>query len=273
MRTLIAATALCVTLPLATAAQDASTVMATVNGTDITLGHLIAMGERLPPEYSQIPVEELLPGLIDQAIQQQVLAEVGRERMTDGDRLGLENEERAFLAARVIDRAAQMPLEESDVQAAYDAQFDGKVEWNASHILVESETEARALKAQLDDGADFATLARENSTGPSGPSGGELGWFGTGMMVPAFEEAVTALEPETVSDPVETQFGWHVIRLNETRDAEAPPLEQVRPEIEQTLRRDAITAMIENLVAEAEVERSGAEIDPEMVRDTSLLGE
>lgn len=254
-------------------AQDLSTVMATVNGTDITLGHLVAMRDRLPAEYQQLPDEALLRGLLDQAIQQQALADTARGDLAPGDEYGLENEERAFLAARVIERAAEAELDEAAVQEAYDARFDGQVEWNAAHILVETETEARALKAQLDDGADFATLAREESTGPSGPSGGALGWFTTGMMVPAFEEAVQGLEPGEVSDPIQTQFGWHVVRLNETRPVDAPPLDQVRPDIEQTLRRDVVREEIDRLTAEAEVERTDVDVDPALIRTMTLDGQ
>ena len=276
MRRLFAATALALALPVTAAAQDAGTVVATVNGTDITLGHLIAMRARLPDEYQQLPDDVLLQGLVDQVVQQQVLADAARADLTPADELGLANEERAFLAARIIDRAAAAELDDAAVQAAYDEQFgsaEPQVEWNASHILVESEEEARALKAQLDDGADFAETAREESTGPSGPNGGELGWFSAGMMVPEFEQAVQGLEAGAVSDPVQTQFGWHVIRLNETRDSEAPPLEQVRPQIEQALRQQAVEDEIARLTEAAEVERTGAEIDPAMIRDETLLEE
>ena len=276
MRRLLAATALTLALAPAARAQDAGTVLATVNGTEITLGHMIAMRDRLPAQYQQLPDEVLFQGLLDQLVQQQVLADAAREAITPADELGLENETRAFLAARVIDREAAEPLDEAEIEAAYERDYgaaEPETEWNASHILVESEAEARALKARLDDGADFATLAREESTGPSGPNGGELGWFGTGQMVPAFEAAVQDLEAGAVSDPVQTQFGWHVVRLNETRDRAAPPLEQVRPQIEQALRTARIDAEVGRLTEAATVERTDATVDPALIRDTTLLGE
>ena len=275
MRRLLAATAFTLALAPAARAQEADTVLATVNGTDITLGHVVAMLDRLPEQYQELPDDVLYQGLVDQLIQQQVLADAAREEITPADELGLENETRAFLAARLIDRTALAPLDDAAVRAAYDEQFgsaEPATEWNASHILVETETEARAIKAQLDDGADFATLAREESTGPSGPNGGELGWFGPGQMVPEFEETVTGMEPGTVSEPVQTQFGWHVVRLNETRDRAAPLLEQVRPQVEQALRTEAVDAEVQRLTEGAAVERNDVEIDPALIRDADLIG-
>ena len=258
------------------AAQDASTVLATVNGTDITLGHLIAMRERLPQQYQQLPDDVLFEGMVDQLIQQQVLADAAAASLSSADEVALENERRAFLAGRVIDRAAQADLDEGAVEAAYQERFgdtEPETEWNASHILVESEEEARTIRAQLEDGADFAQLAQEKSTGPSGPNGGQLGWFGTGMMVPEFESAVADLEPGAVSDPVQTQFGWHVVKLNEIREKAAPPLEEVRPQIEQELRTGLVEAEVERLRAEADIAQPEVEIDPALIRDTGLLAD
>ena len=127
--------------------------------------------------------------------------------------------------------------------------------------------------AELDAGADFATVAEGYSTGPTGPNAGALGWFRAGMMVPEFEAAVTALEPGQLSEPVQTQFGWHVIRLNEVRDSAPPALEAVRPQIEAQLRDAAVTAEIERLTAEADVTRAEVAVDPAAIRDDSLLGE
>ena len=253
-------------------AADRSTVLATVNGTDITLGHLVALRGRLPEQYQTLPDDVLFQGMLDQLIQQQVLADAAER--TPSVALGLENESRAYVAGREIDRLSRAPLDEDAVRAAYEETYGAApagTEYNASHILVETEEAARAILAELEAGADFAAVAQENSTGPTGPSGGELGWFGAGMMVPAFEAAVTALEPGQTSEPVQTQFGWHVIRLNETREAQPPALEEVRPQIEARLRDAAIAAEIERLTAEADVTRAEVEVDPAAIRDDALL--
>ncbi|MEM7490952.1 MAG: peptidylprolyl isomerase [Pseudomonadota bacterium] len=274
MKRLLASAALALILAPAAQAQDATTVLATVNGTDITLGHLIAMRERLPAQYQQLPDEVLYQGMLDQIIQQQVLADAAEADLSETNRIGLENERRAFLAGRIIDGVAGQPIDEAALQSLYDERYtdaESEPEFNASHILVETEAEAREIISELEGGADFAELARERSTGPSGPSGGELGWFGRGQMVPEFEAAVEGLEPENVSEPVQTQFGWHVVRLNERRDSEAPALDAVRGELENELRTEAVDAELARLEGQAEVERLEVEIDPALIRDTDLL--
>jgi peptidyl-prolyl cis-trans isomerase C len=273
-----AALALALALPAVAQDQDvdAGTVLATVNGTEITLGHLIAMRGRLPAQYQNLPDDVLYQGMLDQLIQQQVLADAAREDLGRADALGLENEQRAYLAGRVIDRAATAPLDEAEVESLYEESFgaaEPATEWNASHILVETEEEAQDLVARLEEGADFAELAREESTGPSGPGGGSLGWFAAGMMVPEFEQAVQSLEPGEVSEPIQTQFGWHVVKLNDTRQQEAPPLDAVREQIEQQLRTQAVDAELERLTGQAEIDRAEVTVDPALIRDADLIAE
>lgn len=274
---LIGAAALALTAPAFAdghTAVTADTVLATVNGTDITLGHVIALRSRLPQEYLQLPDETLFDGMVDQIIQQQVLADA-TER-TKAIEIGLENETRAFIAGQEIDRLSSQPVDEAAVQAAYEAAYgdaEAAPEFNASHILVETEEEALELVSALEGGADFADLARAESTGPSGPNGGQLGWFGPGMMVPEFEQAVTDLEAGAVSAPVQTQFGWHVIKLNETRQQEVPGLEQVRAEIEPQVQQAAVAAALDALTEAADVTRTDVEIDPALIRDQDLLSE
>ncbi len=140
-------------------------------------------------------------------------------------------------------------LTDEVLQAAYDEKFadaEPTKEFNASHILVETEDEAKTLVTELEGGADFAELAKEKSTGPSGPNGGELGWFGAGMMVKEFEDVVMGMEVGAVSAPVQTQFGWHVIRLNETRMKDAPPLADVREELADEVQQQIIEETLTN---------------------------
>lgn len=191
-------------------------------------------------------------------------------------RLSLENEERAILASEVMERVSRNALGDGAIQSAYDAKYvnvGDVTEYNAQHILVDTREEAEALIARLAEGADFATLAREASTGPSGPSGGELGWFGPGMMVEPFQDAVAKMEPGTVSaEPVETQFGWHVIRLNETRVKERPSLEEVRAELEQELSQQAVQENVAQLTEKATIDRAaGDALDPTVLNDIDLL--
>jgi len=274
MKRLLVSAAISLSLAAPVAAQDASTVLATVNGTDITLGHLIAMRAMLPAQYQELPDEVLYNGMLDQLIQQEVVADSLRGSEDARTKLTMENEDRAFLASVAIDAIAFDTIADADVQALYDANFadaGGDLEWNASHILVATEEEAQSLIDQLNDGADFVALAQEFSTGPSGPNGGALGWFGTGMMVPEFETAVAGLEAGEISAPVQTQFGWHVVKLNESRISAPPALEDVRADLEEELRRQRVDAYLAELTEAAEITRPEVEIDMSLIRNIDLL--
>ncbi|SLN43789.1 peptidylprolyl isomerase [Ruegeria meonggei] len=264
-------------LPLAAETKpDASTVVARVNGDEITLGHVIATVATLPPQYQQVEDDVLYDFIIEQLIQQQLLGQE-QDNLTKLNALALENESRSLRAVQTVNALVGDAVTDDAIQAAYDAQFaefQGADEYNASHILVESEEEANEIKAQLDDGADFAEMAKEKSTGPSGPNGGELGWFGAGRMVPEFETAVIGLEKDQVSDPVKTQFGWHVIVLNDKRKSEAPALDSVREELAQTLQQEAIQTRIDELTQQAQIERPAPEgLTPDVVRQLDLIQE
>lgn len=254
----------------------ADTVVATVNDAEITVGHMLVVRARLPQEYQQLEPQVLFDGILDQLIQQTVLGQTAGELNT-ANRLILENEERALLSSQTIANTAREATTEAAIQTAYDESFgtaSGETEYNAAHILVETEEEAAAIIAEIEGGADFATLAQERSVGPSGPNGGDLGWFGAGMMVQPFEEAVLALEPGAVSGPVQTQFGWHVILLKETRQTEAPTLEDVRDELVEQVQRAAVDAQVTALEAEADIDRPEAgAFDPAILNDFTLIAE
>lgn len=254
----------------------ADTVVATVNGTEITLGHMIVLKQRLPDQYQQLSADVLFEGILDQLVQQTLLGDETAE-LSLGSRIVIENETRSLRAAEEIQRLADTAVTDEALQAAYQENYAGiepETEYNASHILVETQEEAQALIGELEGGADFATLAQEKSTGPSGPNGGQLGWFGKGAMVAPFEEAVIAMEPGTISAPVQTQFGWHVIRLNETRLTDAPTLEEVRGNLAETLQREAIESRISELTESAQIDRVEAgTIDPNALNDLSIVTE
>ncbi|SEW42529.1 peptidyl-prolyl cis-trans isomerase C [Cognatiyoonia koreensis] len=255
-------------------AQDANTVVATVGDTEITLGEMIITRAQLPAQYEQFPAEIIFQGILDQLVQQQLLADsVGDE--PDRVKYALVNERRALMAGETINAITTEAVTDAAVQAAYDARFDGvepATEYNASHLLVETEEEALAAKARIDGGEEFADVARDVSTGPTGPNGGNLGWFGAGSMVPEFEAAVMALEVGAVSDPVQTQFGWHVVTLNETRLEEQPELDALRQQLSSEIQEAAIQEVLEELRAETEITlpEEGA-FDPALLLNLDLL--
>lgn len=252
----------------------ASTVVATVNGTEITLGELIVLREKLPAQYQSLPDDVLFKGLIDQAVQQAALSQsVGAP--TKRDELWIATEGRNYLAGKALQAVVAAAVTDEALQAAYDAKYTAAApekEFNAAHILVDSEEKAKELKAQIDGGADFAELAKANSTDTgSGANGGELGWFRKGMMVAPFEEAVAAMTAGKVSDPVKTDFGWHIIKLNEVRDAAKPSLEDVRKELTSAIQQKAVEDHIAKITAEATITRPGEGIDPAALRDATIL--
>ena len=281
-RTLIAA-AICL-LPAGTLAEshsgyDASTVLATVGGTEITLGHLIALRERLPEQYQSMDDLSLYNGMLEQLIDQTLIAQsqtTGPDTDSTRLKLMLQNERMALISNVVIGEIAAQEVTDAEIEAAYQEQYGSQPparEINASHILVETAEEAMALVDELTGGADFAELAKEKSTGPSGPRGGELGWFGTGQMVPEFEAAAMALEVGAVSEPVQTQFGWHVIKLNDTREVPPPAIDQVRAEIVEGIRRSRVQAVLEEVRAAGEVVRNDVVVPAEAIRETDLIAD
>ena len=272
--------AMMLALPVAAHAQDevtADTVVATVNGVEIKLGHMLMVRAGLPEQYQQMPDTVLWDGILDQLIQQEVLAQQPEAVETNRVKLALENERRALIASERLAVLSEGVATDEAVEAKYAELFgsvEPRLEYNANHILVETEEEAAALVAELEGGADFEALAKEKSTGPSGPSGGALGWFGEGQMVAPFEQAVMELEVGAVSGPVQTQFGWHVIKLNETREQGAPALEEVREQIAGQIEQEGVQAMIKEYVDAADVTKTDTnDVDTSVLSNLELLEE
>lgn len=261
---------------LANAEPTSETIVAKVNGTEITLGHMIVVRENLPEQYKTLPDDVLFKGILDQIIQQTLFAQSLEGQTPKRVTIALENQERLLLADTAIEAALEEGVEADALQIRYQEKYvenyEGLPEFNASHILVETLEDAKAIQAELLAGADFAELAKEKSTGPSGPSGGALGWFGPGEMVPSFEEAVTKLSVGNVSEPVQTQFGWHVVKLNDMRTQEAPTFEAVQSELIAEIQERVIDAKIATLTENAEIDSTGSEgIDPAILKNQDLI--
>ena len=261
--------------PVLAADIAADTVVAEVNGKKITAGHMIALRKNLPEQYQSLPDNVLFDGLLDQMIQQIVLAgELGTP--SAGEQLQIENQGNAMAAGLVVQRILDRAVTDEALQAAYAERYAGaepEMEYNASHILVASKEEADAIVADLRAGGDFAEIARTKSTDPgSGANGGQLGWFGKGTMVPEFENAVVSAKVGEVTDPVQSQFGWHIVLLNETRVKEAPTLNSVRAELVDELRDKAVQEVIASATAKADIKKQEIEgLDPSFLRNEDLL--
>lgn len=254
---------------------DLGTVVATVGGTDITVAHVLDVKRQLPQQYQTLADDVLFTGIVDQLVQQQLLADT----VTDAPAwiaTSLENERRNLISTTVLDAVRANAVSEEALQAEYQAQYatdDPEKEFNAAHILVDTADEAVALISQLAEGADFGDLAKEHSTGPSGPREGDLGWFGLGQMVPEFENAVVSMGVGDVVGPVETQFGFHVILLKNTRDVMPPTMEEAREELEVKLQNAAVQAKIAELMGADTVVKPETPVDPSVLSTLSLTGE
>jgi peptidyl-prolyl cis-trans isomerase C len=252
-------------------------VIATVGDYDLTLGELIAVRQALPQQYQSLPPEVLKEGLMEQLVNQTVLAVRAREEGLDEApevALALRNLENSTLADSFMRRRMQERVTAEAIEEAYEARYEGaepEQEVKAAHILVETKEEAEALRAEIEEGAEFAALAREHGTDGTAQRGGDLGWFVQGDMVPEFADAAFALEPGVVSEPVETPFGWHLILVEERRDRAAPPLEEVRQEIAQELAQQAQQEIIDEARGAVEITRPEREIPVEALMADELI--
>ncbi len=254
--------------------ETADTIVSTVNGVNITLGQMVALRETLPEQYQSLPDDVLYNGIMEQLIQQEVL----RQSVTDlspRHAATLENDTRGYISGVAIESVVLNAVTDEALQAAYEARFKDaapQTEYNAAHILVETAEAAEALKAELAAGADFAELAKANSidTG-SGANGGDLGWFGLGVMVKPFEDGVLAAKVGEVTGPIQSDFGHHLILVKETRVAENPTLDQIRDELAAEIENAAIEARVKELTDAATITREGEGLDPAILKNSTLI--
>ncbi|WP_366654988.1 peptidylprolyl isomerase [Fodinicurvata sp. EGI_FJ10296] len=268
--TLIAGAMMAGTTATPALAQD-DRVVAEVNGQEVMLSEVEAAMAGLPQQAQQMPREMLIPMLAEQLATGKLIAERAyAEGLEDSEAVQerLQQVEEQIVQEVWIDQAISERMTDDVVQETYDTMMEAsppQEEVSARHILVESREEAEAAIGRLDEGEDFAELAGELSTGPTGESGGDLGWFAQGDMVPGFAEAAFGLEAGSyTAEPVETQFGWHVILVEDKRTAEQPALDEIRAQVEQQATRQIIQDVIADLQSDSEIilyDGEGNEID------------
>ena len=259
---LVLAGGLVMAAPAPNAFSQERILVAKLNGEDIYLDEVLRLVEKLPEEVRQQPLEAYFDRLVDDIVDSRLAA-------TAGNDAGLTNDERVIeqmsiaaqrvLAEAWINSELRKSITDEAVQQAYDifvADEQSRHEVRARHILVKDKAEAEAVISELQGGADFAELAKKRSTGPSGPNGGDLGYFPRGAMVPAFESAAFALEAGNFTQtPVQTQFGWHIILVEEKRIAEAPTIEELAPQLRQNLISQNLGRLLDSLRSNARIER------------------
>ena len=243
------------------APRGSGEIIARVNGEPIWESDIEAAAAILPPEYANYPADVMRPALISQLIDRKLLADAAKRTGVDRDADIMAQAHQAYaqvIGAAFMERALDEEVTDDKVRARYDeftAGFTPEDEVNARHILLETEGDAKAVLKDLKNGADFGELAQEKSTGPSGANGGALGWFVKGDMVAPFAEAAFAMQPGDLSDPVETQFGWHVILVEDRRKSEAPSFEEVEEQLLQAMQQQAIGEIFRKLRQQAKIER------------------
>lgn len=255
---------------------SADTVVATVNGTKITLGQMLTVRQSLPPEYLQLPDDVLFTGILDQLVQQTALSEIGDGMKTKKDDIAMEVERRAYLAGIVLDKTANDAASDAAVQKAYDEKYakaEPGLEYHAAHIIVPTEDEAKAIKAEIDGGKDFAEEAKAKSQDGAASNGGDLGWFTLDKMVPEFSDVIAKMKAGEVTGPIQTQYGWHIVKLYESRPATAPKLDEVKDQIAGELKQKAVQDRVTETVKAAKVEKTVDGIDPAVLKDNSILGQ
>ncbi len=256
-------------------AQEAGDVVAKVGDSEVTEADIAFASQDFASQLQQVPPPQWRGILADIVVDMEVMANAARaagidkeddfERQVDFLRM------RALRNAYIV-REVENKVTDADVKAAYDKEFtnySGEEEISARHILVKTREEAEAIVKELDGGKDFADLAKEKSTGPSAPNGGSLGFFSRGQMVKPFEDVAFQLEVGTFSkEPVETQFGWHVIKVDEKRQQSAPEL----PAVEERIRQELLRARYEEVMTQLKADTTIEILDPALKKSAEENG-
>lgn len=237
-------------------------VVAKVNGTTLHRSDLEIQLRSAPPQIQQQPLDKIYQPLINNMINAELLEQAAKKAKLDQNaqvKQELAAAQTQILVNAYVASIARSQITEAKLRTAYDQyakQAPGTEEVHARHILVGTEQEAKDIIAQLDKGADFATLAKDKTTDPSGKSnGGDLGYFTKQDMVPEFADVAFALKPgEYTKTPVKTQFGWHVIKLEDRRPGKAGTYEQVAPEIAQQMTQQIVQAKLKELAGQSKIE-------------------
>src|SRR6202165_719169 len=242
-------------------AEDANPVLAKVNGADIRQSDLALAEEELGPSLAQMDPATKKENVLAFLIDMKIVAKAAEDKKVENNedfkkrlaftrnRLLMDSLLAAEGKAATTDEAMKKVYEDASKQIA------GEQEVHARHILVATEEEAKAVAEELKKGADFAELAKKKSKDPGASDGGDLGFFTKDQMEPAIFAVAFALEPNKVSEPVKSQFGWHVIKVEEKRNRQAPEFQQVKSQIETYVTRKAQAVYVAKLREAAKVER------------------
>ena len=242
-------------------------VVAKVNGFEIRRSQVIDQISRLPAQAQQTPPEQLFPMMVESLINTRLVQDAAMKSKLEDDaevkkRVAIARED--IIRAVYLERLVGKDMSDAKLQARYDdfvKKAPPREEVSARHILVKTEDEAKAIIVQLDKGGDFAKIAGEKSIDPAGKeSGGDLGYFTKDQMVPEFANAAFALKKgEYTKTPVQTRFGWHIIKLEDRRQGKPPAFEDIKGQLESQVQNEIIIAKVKELRTSAKIEILGAD--------------
>lgn len=254
-------------------AEDTDTVVARVNGVDIRQSDLTSAEDEIGGNMPQMAPEQKRDYLVaylgdvillSQAAQQQKIGD------RDSVKHRIEFERNKVLMETLLQEVGRTAMTDDAMHKVYDEavkQMANEQEVHARHILVATEDEAKAIEAELKKGADFAALAKQKSKDPGAAEGGDLGYFTKDQMVPEFAEVAFKLDKGQISDPVKTQFGWHIIKVEDKRIKPTPKFDEVKGQIENYVAHRAQAELVQKLRSAANIER----LDRPATPDPSLL--
>jgi peptidyl-prolyl cis-trans isomerase C len=245
-------------------AQDADPVVAKVNGAEIRQSDVTMAEEDVGASLAQMPQEARRDYVINYLTDVLLVAKAAEDKKV-GDNNDFKRRlaflRNKLLMETLLQSEGKTALTDAAMRKVYDEaakQVGEEQEVHARHILVETEDEAKAVLAELKKGADFAELAKQKSKDPGASQGGDLGYFTKDQMVPEFADVAFKLDKGKISDPVKSQFGWHVIKVEDKRKREIPPFEQVKPQIETYVMRKAQADLVGKLRESAKIEKTEA---------------
>jgi peptidyl-prolyl cis-trans isomerase C len=256
-------------------APDPNKVIATIDGQPVTEGDLEMALASVDQQYQQLPPEQRRAAAFMAILEIKLAAAKavaeGLDKDADFQRRMAFLRERA-LHSEVIDKDIGAKITDEEIRARYDKQISETPPTNeikARHILVKTKEEADAIIKQLDGGADFVKLANEHTTDPSGKTtGGDLGYFAQGQMVPEFEKAAFALEVGAYTkEPVQSQFGWHIIKVDDKRAQQPPAFDAIKEQIRNLVYREKYFAMVDEMRKASKVDVT----DPELKKAVDAM--
>ena len=252
---------------------SADTPFIEVNGKIIKFGSAIIAFSKIQQRNVNFDKNTIFSQIVQQLVNEELLSQkIDKENKLT--LLALEHEKRSAKAAQMVSKILKNFPNDELVKSAYQNltnEFKGSLEYNASHILVKEEGQAKTIRKDISNGKNFEALAKEHSIGPSGKNGGNLNWFDLGSMVPEFSTALMVLSEGDISQPVQTKFGWHLIKLNKTREKKIPEFQEIKAQLVQNLRQKKINDYLKSLTENSEISFVGKNINPNEITNIKLL--